>query len=73
MHCGGGLGRTGTLLACYLVRQGLPAAEAIERVRAVRPGSVETRQQAQAVHAYGQSSSASHPMLRIARSATSRR
>jgi atypical dual specificity phosphatase len=54
VHCGGGLGRTGTLLACYLVRQGLSASEAIERVRAVRPGSIETRQQVQAVHDYGQ-------------------
>jgi protein-tyrosine phosphatase len=42
------------LLACYLVRQGLSAAEAIERVRAVRPGSIETRQQVQAVHLYGE-------------------
>jgi atypical dual specificity phosphatase len=52
VHCGGGLGRTGTLLACYLVRQGLTAAEAIARVRQVRPGSVETRAQVAAVEAF---------------------
>ena len=53
VHCGGGLGRTGTLLACYLVyRRGLGAGEAIGRVRKLRPGSVETGAQARAVEAY---------------------
>lgn len=53
VHCGGGLGRTGTLLACYLVRSiGVGADEAIFRVRALRPGSVETRSQNEAVRAY---------------------
>lgn len=53
VHCGGGLGRTGTLLACYLVsRRGLDAKEAIEQVRKHRPGSVETRAQVRAVEAY---------------------
>ncbi|MBA4114842.1 MAG: dual specificity protein phosphatase family protein [Rubrobacter sp.] len=53
VHCSGGLGRTGTILACYLVRtEGLGAEEAIERVRAVTPGSVETRAQVAAVEAY---------------------
>jgi atypical dual specificity phosphatase len=53
VHCGGGFGRTGTLLACYLIRRhGLGATEAIERIRGVRPGSVETRGQAEAVHAF---------------------
>jgi atypical dual specificity phosphatase len=55
VHCGGGIGRTGTLLACYLVRQGASAADAIAQVRAVRPGSVETRTQVAAVEAYAAS------------------
>ncbi len=53
VHCGGGLGRTGTLLACYVVRRkrlGVP--EAIDQVRRTRPGSVETRAQTEAVEAY---------------------
>jgi atypical dual specificity phosphatase len=54
VHCGGGLGRTGTLLACYLVQQGIPAKHAIARVRSLRPGSVETRAQALAVEAFEQ-------------------
>src|SRR5438067_2758280 len=39
VHCGAGLGRTGTLLACYLVKQGLQPEQAIARIRAIRPGS----------------------------------
>ena len=52
VHCGAGLGRTGTLLACYLVKRGLGPDEAIARVRAVRPGSVETLQQEVAIRTY---------------------
>ena len=52
VHCAGGLGRTGTLLACYLVKQGLSPADAIARVREARPGSVETAEQEAAVVAY---------------------
>ena len=52
VHCGAGKGRTGTLLACYLVYRGLDPDAAIARVRAIRPGSIETRAQAAAVTAY---------------------
>ncbi len=56
VHCGGGLGRTGTLLACYLVcSHGLGAGEAIRRIREQRPGSVETAAQAAAVEAFERS------------------
>ena len=54
VHCLGGYGRTGTLLACYLVRTGMPPSEAIARVRAQRPGSIETAEQEAAIAAYAE-------------------
>jgi len=41
VHCGAGLGRTGTVLACYLISRGLCAEHAIDRVRDARPGAIE--------------------------------
>jgi atypical dual specificity phosphatase len=50
VHCGAGLGRSGTLLAAYLVSQGFAPDAAIDQVRAARPGSIETLEQETAVH-----------------------
>jgi atypical dual specificity phosphatase len=49
VHCGAGLGRTGVVLACYFVTRDMNAKNAIARVRRLRPGSVETDAQAEAV------------------------
>lgn len=51
-HCAAGMGRTGTMLACYLVALGESGDEAISSVRAIRPGSIETRSQEQCVRAF---------------------
>lgn len=51
--CMGGVGRAGTVAACALVAAGHTAAEAIDRVRAVRhPTAVETPGQVAFVEAY---------------------
>lgn len=52
VHCGAGLGRTGTMLACYLVFTGLSAEDALKEIRLRRPGSVESRNQENAVRAW---------------------
>jgi protein-tyrosine phosphatase len=46
VHCRGGLGRAGTVAALMLVECGEAPAAAIDRVRAVRPGAIETAAQA---------------------------
>jgi atypical dual specificity phosphatase len=52
VHCTAGLGRTGVVLACHLVAGGMSADNAIARVRRLRPGSVETDEQARAVEEF---------------------
>lgn len=52
IHCLAGRGRTGTILAAYFVHQGLSAAEAIEKVRNLRPGSIEVPEQEDAIRAF---------------------
>lgn len=52
VHCGAGLGRSGTVAAAFLVREGMEPGAAIERVRELRPFSVETEAQETAVANY---------------------
>jgi atypical dual specificity phosphatase len=52
VHCAAGAGRTGVVLACYFVDKGDSARQAIHKVRQLRPGSVETAEQEEAVDEY---------------------
>ncbi len=53
VHCAAGIGRTGTILACYLVKYNkLSAIDAIEKVRKERPGSIQSESQELAISLY---------------------
>lgn len=66
VHCGGGKGRAGVMVACYLVAFGctppmepsrwiqpaMSADHAIQMLRAIRPGSIETERQEAIVRSY---------------------
>ena len=56
VHCLAGMGRTGTLLACYLVKhQKMSADEAIQKVRAERPGSIQSFPQEEIIFQFAKS------------------
>ncbi len=52
VHCTAGLGRSGTMAAVFLVAEGASAEDAISGVRQLRPGSIETEAQEDAVRLF---------------------
>ena len=54
IHCEAGLGRTGTMLAAYLIAQGKSAAAAIGQVRTAESSAVETERQIQFLEQYAE-------------------
>lgn len=62
VHCGGGKGRAGTVLSCFVAKHGISgnlqeypqmtATESISYVREMRPGSVESRKQEKFISNY---------------------
>jgi atypical dual specificity phosphatase len=53
VHCAAGKGRTGAVLAAYMMKkQNLTAKQAIERMRIKRPGSVQSITQETALSMY---------------------
>ena len=52
--CYAGLGRTGTVLACYLVHTGYSPGAAIDLIRELRPRSIQTLEQEEAVRGFGE-------------------
>ena len=56
VHCLAGLGRTGTILASYLVKyQKMSADEAIQKVREERPGSIQSFTQEEIISQFAKS------------------
>jgi len=53
VHCAAGKGRTGTILAAYLLKQNnISSQEAIKKIRSLRPGSIQSRSQEEILHQY---------------------
>ncbi len=53
IHCAAGMGRTGTVLACYLVKYHKHSAkDAIDKLRKKRPGSIQSETQEIAIRLY---------------------
>ena len=56
VHCLAGLGRTGTILACYLVKyQNTSTEEAIQKVREERQGSIQSYPQEEIIFRFEKS------------------
>ena len=56
VHCLAGMGRTGVILACYLVKyQKMSASEATEKIREERPGSIQSYPQEEIIFRFEKS------------------
>lgn len=52
VSCGAGIGRTGTILACYLVSKCCTAEQAMQEVKHRRGTDIETEEQREAVRSF---------------------
>ncbi len=52
VSCDAGIGRTGTILACYLVSKSYTSEQAIEEVKRRRGAEIEAEEQKEAVRTY---------------------
>lgn len=55
VHCTAGLGRTGTMLATWFVAKGMAPEAAIDQIRSLRPGSIETEEQEMSIYDFAAS------------------
>ncbi|RPJ85190.1 MAG: hypothetical protein EHM13_01845 [Acidobacteria bacterium] len=55
VHCQAGIGRTGTFAAAYWVAKGVPAGDAVSKIRSVRRHALETGEQVAALEEFARS------------------
>jgi atypical dual specificity phosphatase len=67
LACGAGRGRTGTLLACALVMNGYTAKMAVAEVRRIRPPSIESGDQENAIVTFQSLIDDDDQMIRVLR------
>ncbi len=53
VHCKAGLGRTGTILACFLVLRGASSVQAIDEVRSINPYYIQSDEQLEFIDRFG--------------------
>ncbi len=63
LHCYAGLGRAGTIAACFLVREGMSPHDAMQTVRWVRRGAIQTACQEQFIQTFAQHGTSPLPHL----------
>lgn len=52
VHCSAGMGRTGSMLAAYVIWTGSDPKNAINQIRLLRPGSIETIEQELSLYSF---------------------
>jgi atypical dual specificity phosphatase len=53
VHCVAGKGRTGTVLAAYLIKkEGITPIESVRKLREMRPGSIQSERQEMAINTF---------------------
>jgi atypical dual specificity phosphatase len=60
VHCRAGLGRTGTILAAYLIWEGQSALDALEAVRSIEPRWVQSKIQIEFLEAFARAVGKNH-------------
>ncbi|BAU48388.1 ABC transporter [Sulfurifustis variabilis] len=72
VHCRAGLGRTGTVLAAYLIWEGRSALDALESVRCIEPRWVQSEAQVEFLEAFARSLANSRARQHRAHASTAR-